>query len=151
MSCKTEQEINNLNLLINKLADVGGFAVDFKETIKDMICEKGKVEAQAIVNNYQNKKQSGNNNDYSDTFQKKYVQINNELEIFYKKSMTNDYDAGVLLRMYQTLHDELYRNRESIKPDYFDHYSNEINNTINDLKNIVDGLTELNNIRGPIR
>ncbi len=31
LSCKTEQEINNLNLLINKLADVGGFAVDFKE------------------------------------------------------------------------------------------------------------------------
>ena len=83
--CKTQEEIDNFSIFMGKLAAIGGLAKGFSYSMKDMMNEEGKIEAQKIIDyrNNQIKEKKGqrqNNSNELRNFEQSYANLNNEYQ-----------------------------------------------------------------------
>lgn len=154
LACKTEEEINNFALFMNKLGDLGGFARIFNGEVKSIINQAGKKTAQNILQNINKEEQNKNeevknkpveNRDNSKlkNFENLYAQLNYELEKFRKKPMVNDKDLSLLLEMYEILRGNLYNIKGEIDNQSFTQYDGQINDVINNLRSISESLKDI--------
>ncbi len=149
LACKTEEELNNFSLFMNKLAEIGGFARGFNHEVNSMISQKGKLAAQTIIQNIdkerQEKKEQVQSKDSSKLreFEQIYAKLNNELEKFKRNPMVNDRDLALLLEMYQNLLNYLHRLKGTIDDGIFAQYDGQINAIISNLNSISQTLGDI--------
>jgi len=146
LMCKTQEELSNFDLFMNKLADIGGLAKGFYSEVKVMINQQGKTAAQNIVQNIDKEKRdetSGKDSSKLREFEQIYAQLNNELNKFRSKPMVNDRDLNLLLEMYQKLSNYLHRLKGTIDDGIFSQYDGQINNVIHNLNSMAGSLGEL--------
>ena len=110
--CDTPEDFNGLTMFIGATADVGGYAMEYKNIVDAFISRSGKIFAQNYLKDVEKKKniekqKKSNTHNLVEEFKENFAKLNSALEELKENRFKDDEEVEYLLRSYYELQSDL--------------------------------------------
>ena len=142
-SCNTPEDFSKLTIFMSSIANVGGFAIEFNNKVKELINQEGKIKAQEYIKNEERHKKA--DNEKFEEFKESYARLNMLLDELIESNAKDDEEVLYLLKQYNELQSDVYDLNGAASKEFISQYDEQIEDSINYLKRLYYTLDEIKN------